>query len=358
LLRRFATKNRAFSAVAAVSAVLLVAALFFIWREYTQAQSSLRGAVEARSIAEQQRNEAQAAHRLAEQALKRELLRNARRAAELVDRFCAETLRLPNPPMFNEPGPAPGHDAAEYLIPFSDYEPVDEDSPPHEGSRHLPRDLRDRVRGYGQDWLTKITDEDLNGLDFAWMQRLGEFDRWTAATVGFLHDLPPQLASAIPVPDYNGLQAWTKLRLADGLRKGDAAAASKELHHLADLIHSQGFILADLVASIILGMDHRARARAIELGQSVSGWPEFDPAQSGRYRRIMMSSFGYFLPEVSSEVAAKAIHCLPPGRLMEARRAWTSSRPPRPSGTANLRWSLESSHLRWRPDLSWRAQES
>lgn len=94
-------------------------------------------------------------------AIGKALSENAAAAEARVDELCEKSRRVRK-----HEAPAGGADAAEFMASGMDYEkPLDQ--PP--GSLHLPDDLRNRIRSYGDAWLQRITDADLAGLDFFWL---------------------------------------------------------------------------------------------------------------------------------------------------------------------------------------------
>src|SRR5581483_8211128 len=78
-------------------------------------------------------------------------------------------------------------------------------------------------------------------------------DHWSLATVG---PVAAQAAQVDPrdhsIPDYQVLLDWAKLRLLRALAGGDPASALSEVQHLADLINSNGILIAEMGAARIL----------------------------------------------------------------------------------------------------------
>jgi hypothetical protein len=142
-----------------------------------------------------------------------------------VDRLCEETRKLRERPVLPNRSGREG-DAAEFMAPLMDYEKPLDDPP---GRLHLSDELRKRIGSYGQDWPAKITDRDLAGLDFAWMQALAQYDHWTLLGAGRLRNLPGNDFFNEPIPNYLSLQLWSKLRYALALRRGDLLAASADV---------------------------------------------------------------------------------------------------------------------------------
>src|SRR5258708_13362270 len=113
-------------------------------------------------------------------ALGEALEKNALNADAYVDRLCNETRKLRENPAMPEMNSAQ-RDAAEFMAPLMDYDVPMGELP---GRLHLPGELRRRITGYGVDWPTSVTDEDLSTLDFTWMAELGTYDHWTLFGAG------------------------------------------------------------------------------------------------------------------------------------------------------------------------------
>ncbi|HEY2031502.1 MAG TPA: hypothetical protein VGH20_20060 [Myxococcales bacterium] len=230
------------------------------------------------------------------------LAKNAANAEKYVDKFCSEAEKLRAKPTMPPAGASA--DAAPFMAGRVDYEkPLDL---PH-GSLYLPEELRTRLRA--ADWISKVTDADLAGRDFSWMAALGKFDHWSLLGAGRLRDYADNDVLHGPIPNYSSLVGWAKLRYALALRQGDAAAASLEVRHLADLIRSQGILIGEMVAIHIYRFDVPARQAAAAAGQDVSRWiaPDLDDLQRQRELGFAALDFGY--PGVDAATLRKAMSC-------------------------------------------------
>ncbi len=234
------------------------------------------------------------------------LSKNASNADAYVDRLCAESGALRERPALRD-SHTRERDAASFMAPLIDYErPLDD--PP--GRLHLPVELSERITSYGSEWLMRITDKDLTGLDFSWMAALGQFDHWTLLGAGRLRDVPPTNIFRDPIPNYVSLMLWSKLRFALALRSGDLFSASAEVRHLADLIRSQGILLSEMIAVAIYKMDARARELAAAAAIDVAGWGHLEADQLERYRRTTYASIFFTFPGVSQDTVRKALNCM------------------------------------------------
>jgi hypothetical protein len=219
-------------------------------------------------------------------ALGEALAKNAANADKYVDKLCSETAKLKQHPAMPDNAGTKA-DAAAFMAPRMDYEkPLDQ--PP--GSLHLPDELRAKLRG--ADWLSKITDEDLAGRDFAWMAALAQFDHWSYLGAGRLRDLPDPDALHGSIPNYSSLMGWSRLRYALALRQGDSAAASAEVRHLADLIATQGLLISQMVAVAIYRLDSSADLEGLQ-----------------KTRDLSFASMYFAYPGVDPETVRKAMGC-------------------------------------------------
>jgi hypothetical protein len=231
------------------------------------------------------------------------LAKNAANADKYVDKLCADAAKLRANPAMPDPAGA-NADAAAFMAPRMDYErPLDL---PH-GSLHLPDELHTRLRDPA--WISKIAESDLQGLDFSWMTQLQQFDHWSYLGAGRLRDYVEVDAVHGAIPNYIYLMDWVKLRYAQALRRGDAQAASVEVRHLADLIRSQGILLAELVAVVIYRFDVPVRAAAVSAAQDVGGWTAPDLDELQLHRQVAFASLYFAYPGVDPETVRKAMGC-------------------------------------------------
>ena len=240
-------------------------------------------------------------------ALGEALAKNAADADAYVDKLCEEHRKLGEKNPLRDL-PKRQRDAAFFLAPLIDYEaPLDKPV----GRLHLPDELRQRIASYGPDWPTRIDARDAAGLDFSWMSALAQFDHWSVLAAGRLRDVPPGNAYREPIPNYIGLQVWSKLRLAMALRDGDVLSASNEVRHLADLIRSQQLLIGEMVGLAIYRIDAHARTYAKAAGASIDDWPEAEGEQFNRYRATSFSSIYFAYPGVKPETLKRAMECTP-----------------------------------------------
>jgi hypothetical protein len=240
------------------------------------------------------------------------LEKNAALAEANVDRYCAETSKLPKHVFDDRPdGGWPrgsGGDAAYLMEPLVTWNT----HPPREGLLALPPALSDRVRAVGTDWPTALTARDAAGLDFSWIAQLQGYDHWSLATVGAVADT----AGAIdplwsPIPDYSVLTAYAKLRLVQALGQGDTAPALGQVRHLANIVASNGIIIAQIQAARLISLEQPFLAAT---GADPSPGPNADVLDSEwlkRFRDLSLAGAEFAFPGVDDAVFKKAMTCVP-----------------------------------------------
>jgi hypothetical protein len=238
------------------------------------------------------------------------LEKNAALAEMNVDRYCAETSKLPKHVFDDLPDGGQQRDAAYLMEPLVTWNT----HPPREGLLALPPALVDRIRAAGTDWPTALTARDAAGLDFSWMAQLQGYDDWSLATVGAVADT----ASTIdplwsPIPDYGVLTAYAKLRLVQALQQGDTAAALAQVRHLANIVASNGILIAQIQAARLISLEQpflAATARP-EDPPPDSNAPVLDSAWLKRFRDLSLAGAEFALPGVDDAVFKKAMACVP-----------------------------------------------
>lgn len=229
---------------------------------------------------------------------------NARAASELVDTFCAESERLRASGFPRADGPR-NRDAWPYMSVRIDWE--GQVRPP--GLLHLSSPLRQRLREYGADWPARIRDYDLDGLDFAWMTELQQFDHWDV--LRDMRSVDPRGSNffTAAIPNFVDLVSWTKLRWARAFAVGDSAAASADVRHLAVLLRTTGLLVADMQALRMLQLEREAHAFATAQGRPTGAWQPLPAEELDRYRRVVRSSPEFFAPGVSEATMQRAYEC-------------------------------------------------
>ena len=237
------------------------------------------------------------------------LAKNAQSAEQYLDQLCQKSARLRARPPLRDLPKEPGHDAAEFMAPLIDYAGP-HDQPP--GRLHISDELRAKLAGpLGADWGAKVTAADLAAIDFSWLTALAQFDHWSLLGAGRLRDYRGTDFFNMPIPNYISLQQWAKLRFALARRRGDHAVASAEVRHLADLVRTQGVLIAEAIAVAIYKIDASARVSAQAAGADIADWNEPDTASLELHRQVEFASTYFTYPGVNPETVRKAVGCMP-----------------------------------------------
>lgn len=155
-----------------------------------------------------------------------------------------------------------GGDAGEQLHEILRWKggPLD-DVPPTDEQLTLDDELADKVSPFELDDKTALpTAEELAALDFGWMKDLERYAYWELSTHPHFAGGGPIDGVAMPIPDFTALLSWSKLRLIDGWRRGELAAARDEVRHLAWLAVTTETLIGGMFGVALLGVEDKARA--------------------------------------------------------------------------------------------------
>lgn len=143
---------------------------------------------------------------------------------------------------------------------------------------------------------------DWQHLDTGWFAALARYDHWSRdhGPGGPRPAAPdpaarrPSLVNA-PRPILSALIAWSKLRLLDGARRGDVAAASRDVRKLAQLLWSQDDLIGALVGTAVLRSESTFLAALKARGDAAlaAGVVPLDPTLSERARRYLLAYAAY-----------------------------------------------------------------
>ncbi|MBI4822527.1 MAG: hypothetical protein HY791_40075 [Deltaproteobacteria bacterium] len=282
-----------------------------------------------------------AVHQMGAQADVSEYLqRNAELAAKVVDRFCEDARDVPRPWRPLDESPA---DAAEFLVGRVDWILSAEQS--RLGSQHLSELLMERVGAAGKDWPAALGVGDLADLHFAWLEEARRFDRWSLVTVGPLRETQPWDIFDAPMPNYVQLMAWAKLAFVRAFALGGLAKAADEVRHLGALVESNGILLSEVVAVIILDIERAAFEHARATGMDTTGWTPPAEYDSVAVRNTLKASPNFLFPGVDPAVMKKALACAPSpcSALDEAAAFHTAIGAEAPTDTSNAFFQLAGS---------------
>jgi hypothetical protein len=159
-----------------------------------------------------------------------------------------------------------------------------------------------------KDWVSASVDT--LSLDFGWMQRLHAYDRWD-----YLKSPPLTPPSPIdwgttgPAPRFEVLRVWSKLRMLQGLHRGQPMEAAKDVRHLAWILHRTESLLGSMYAANLLDIEREAHA---SMREPPPEWRPMSGEQIARMKALLFGSFALTTMAAPPEVAKKARHCGPP----------------------------------------------
>lgn len=216
---------------------------------------------------------------------------------DTVDFFCEQHEKLAADPWFHEQR-TEGGDAAPFLGVWLAWEPQTET--PKESPLVLPKQFSLPAK----DWVS--TSVDVSSLDFGWMRQLHAYDRWDLLNSPSRASTGPLNWNEFPMPTFQVLRDWSKLRLLQGLRSGQPLEAAKDVRHLAWLLYRTETLLGAMHAAALLDLEREAHDSMREPP------PEWQPMSSEQIARMKALLFGSsVLGGVTAplEVAKKARHC-------------------------------------------------
>lgn len=211
---------------------------------------------------------------------------NAALAEAVVDEFCrsVEKAKWPN----SDPNPGP-NDAREFMQGKVDLEGI----PPTIGALHLADPLVEELRSFGDEWPLKIEVRHLRGLDFTWLQKLHNYNRWSQPNDEAVN--------------YARMKWWVELRLAQGLLANDFVSAWNDVEHFANLLASRNDLVALISGYRFMQLAQLAREvakqRKLAVPESSVDYEELE--------KLARAAPSFFYPRVSSSAAAKASKCYP-----------------------------------------------
>jgi hypothetical protein len=236
------------------------------------------------------------------------LKRNAAEAAANLERYCAETAKLPKHVFADRSDAGPLRDAAYFLEPLVTWET----HPPIIGILQLPQPLIDKIRATHDDWATMLSPADATGLDFGWMAQLLNYDYWSLATVGPVADQAATVDPFYsPIPSYQTFVHYAKLRYVRALAQGDVAEAMKEVQHLADLLHSNGILIAEIHAAKLVSLGQQLEMAATQQGYSPMAPPPLDSAGYDQFHDLTLAGIAFMMPGVDDATLKRAVECVP-----------------------------------------------
>ena len=136
-------------------------------------------------------------------------------------------------------------DAGPYLNPLVHW---DNQGP---SKLQLPKELSEKLKD--KDWVAHEPDFKTLKLDFTWMEKLSEFDHWSADLNNTHIKITERpLLNDLPFPGYMELTNWAKLRLIHGRKTQTMQKALSEVRQLTRLIFTNDYLVSSTVAVAIL----------------------------------------------------------------------------------------------------------
>ena len=155
-----------------------------------------------------------------------------------------------------------GADAGVYLNPrlgwSGDQAAIDRycaDHPCQRSELAVPDAVRDLIKS--PDWLQRAAAVDWNQIDLEWLRRLHTYKTWNIERNSPIALVEQYEFPMAPVPDYQALMQWSRLRLLRAVVDGNVDAAVSDTRQLARLCYSTENLLGAAVAAAILGLEER-----------------------------------------------------------------------------------------------------
>lgn len=245
------------------------------------------------------------------------------------------------------------HDAGPFLNPKIVWEQSPQQSAPWpelEFSREASKVFW-QERRLGRTWL-QIDPNRFARVNTAWMSELSRFDHWDLLS-GPVNPMNTHVAQgkgpfSVPMPKYNDLNDFVRVRLLQGLGSGKMLPALKDVRQLARLVYTSETLISSMVAVGMLNLERSAYEEALRRNLLRKGeWAPISAELSARARRSLYD-FQVWLDLVNAPEQAEAILQAPhaPGGLCGAlselgNSAWFTR------SFLEPRVPLESDHSAW-----------
>lgn len=126
----------------------------------------------------------------------------------------------------------------------------------HRGSLVLPEGILKELSG--SDWVTKKPLFKKMGARFDWMKELHEFDVWSFEKGSPVYEEGVKYHTySFPLPSYQDLKGWAKLRYLYGKKTGDVGSALKDVRQLMRLIYTNDTIISSMVTLELLKIENQ-----------------------------------------------------------------------------------------------------
>jgi hypothetical protein len=204
-------------------------------------------------------------------------------------------------------------DAGPYLASRLPWEGISDQESGEEPTIVIGTELERALTDEGSDWVSAYDRLPTESVDLSWMQEIGRFDYWepfeTEVIRNWHEKNPEETWINTPVPNMLILLKHSKLRLMRGIASKDAVTALREVRHLAKLVYSTETLLGAIVASRLLGYEHKAHEFMLERSLiSASAWEPIDQETLESAERVAWAFTTYAgvttLPSVWEQVAS------------------------------------------------------
>jgi len=192
-------------------------------------------------------------------------------------------------------------DAGPYLNPMVHWEIGDV---AHRGSLVLPEFIHKEMN---KDWVVKKPRFKKMGINFSWMKELLKYDYWNPEENSPAYPEGKRYETySLPVPSYDDLITWAKLRYLHGKETGDVQNALKEVRHLMRLIFTNDYLIASMVTLKMLQNENTFEE--ILTPKEMGGWkfiPEDHLMRAKRHIYSLPAAVDIRIPDVTFQKVIK-----------------------------------------------------
>lgn len=209
-------------------------------------------------------------------------------------------------------------DAAPYLNPRVGWngaqEPIARYQAAHPGALAIvPPTVVKKLIDLGDRWPEVVDDPEVAAIDTSWLAALAPYDHWDWEGDG-PSALDGGIGASAPRPEFGKLATFAKLRLMQGLAKGDAPVAAREVRQLARLLASTELVSGATFAALLLGMERAAHARLVATkgAPAAEGWTPPTADQQKLLARVPWGVAAVLAPIAPAAEAEPVLRASPP----------------------------------------------
>ena len=161
-----------------------------------------------------------------------------------------------------------------------------------------------------EGWLERAADT--ADLDLSLVATLRAYDHWDLYAAGTLAahvaGNPNVRSLERPLPMFESVRTLGRLRLLQGLHRGDMVPALEEARHLATLVYTTESLVAALVAVTLLQDERAAWERAVAAGTlAPDAWRPYSEAELALLGDVTLGMAGVWMPTTPAEVRAAVL---------------------------------------------------